>query len=502
MFFSQHRLVLGAAVVSESAWVFSILGAVGLASGLGGSPVSWTAVLGVLGVSVVVARSGPSKVAAAEVVYLVRTLVWVAVAYAVIGSQASPDSAGIDLGWVFTAVSGSAPEGYTVRAIEASVVVVLLVLRGARLAAVPDPVDSLSIGFRIGLLALTLAVTIDLLHPADLHVFPTVFVFFATGLGGLSIGHLMPESQESAEARTWPRVITGIVSAVLVVGLLFSLVPRGLSSVVSAPLEAALGIVGQAVFWVIVVPISLVFNTLDYLVTLVFSRDVDFAEFASQASPRGFQSVTSTGEEIIPEFTDELIRQPEEAEAGVELFAILNQALVIFFMVVLAVVVFLVLSKALRRFSGSVTGSRGEPESLSREARPASDVAGLLFRLLPEWLKRRRRRTGPRLPDGPPGVVNALRIYYQLLVLAEEKGIGRRSHETAAEFQKALEGLFPRNLVRLATEAFNRACYGNYPATDQQIAQMRASLASIKSAIWSIGRRGRGLRTHEPGINL
>ena len=498
---SQYRLVLGAAVVSESAWVFSILGAVGLASGLGGSPVSWTAVMGVMGVSVVVARSSPSNVAAAEVVYAVRTLVWMVVAYVVIGSQVSPDSAGIDLGWVFTAVSGSAPEGYALRAIEASVVVALLLWRGTRLAAVPDPVDSLSIGFRIGLLALTVAVTIDILHPADLHVFPMVFVFFAAGLGGLSIGHLMPASQEAAEARTWPRVITGIVSAVLVVGLLFSLAPRGLSAVASAPLAAALGFVGQAVFWVLVLPISLVFNAFDYLVTLVFSRDIDPAEFASQASPRGLQGETFTGEEIIPEFTNEPIPQPEDAEAGAELFAILNQALVIFFMLVLAVVVFLVLSKAFRQFSGWVAGSRGEPESLSREARPASDFAGLLSRLVPAWLKRRRRRAGPRLPDGPPGVVSALRIYYQLLVMAEEKGIGRRSDETAAEFQRSLEGLFPRNLVRLATEAFNRACYGNYPATDRQIAQMRASLASIKSAIWTIGRRGRGLRTHEPGID-
>ena len=40
----------------------------------------------------------------------------------------------------------------------------------------------------------------------------------------------------------------------------------------------------------------------------------------------------------------------------------------------------------------------------------------------------------------------------------------------------------PRDLVRAATDAFNRACYGNVPSTQDQIAQMRSALKVAERA--------------------
>ena len=75
-------------------------------------------------------------------------------------------------------------------------------------------------------------------------------------------------------------------------------------------------------------------------------------------------------------------------------------------------------------------------------------------------------------------MVEALRIYYQMVTMAERRGFRRRAHETASEFQATLETVFPRDLVRMATAAFNRAFYGNHPELKERIDQMRTSLAS------------------------
>jgi hypothetical protein len=75
--------------------------------------------------------------------------------------------------------------------------------------------------------------------------------------------------------------------------------------------------------------------------------------------------------------------------------------------------------------------------------------------------------------------VDVLRLYYDLLTLADKRGLRRRSNETATEFQQKLEGLFPRDLVHMTTEAFNRAFYGHHPASGEQIARMRSHMNGL-----------------------
>ena len=126
------------------------------------------------------------------------------------------------------------------------------------------------------------------------------------------------------------------------------------------------------------------------------------------------------------------------------------------------------------------------------------DIAKLMLKLIPDWMGKREGRRAFRLPAGPPGVVDILRMYYDLLALAEDKGYRRRGSQTATEFQGSLERAFPANLVRAVTAAFNRACYGYYPATKEQIAQMRSSLTNIREAVAIVGGRGRGVRASRP----
>ena len=54
---SQDRLVLAATVFSESAWVFALLGVLGVATGRDESPINWFAVVVLMGLSLVLAMS-------------------------------------------------------------------------------------------------------------------------------------------------------------------------------------------------------------------------------------------------------------------------------------------------------------------------------------------------------------------------------------------------------------------------------------------------------------
>ena len=56
MSLAQDRLLMAASAVLESIWLYALMAAIGLLFTLGGSPLSWIAVLAILGISVIVAR--------------------------------------------------------------------------------------------------------------------------------------------------------------------------------------------------------------------------------------------------------------------------------------------------------------------------------------------------------------------------------------------------------------------------------------------------------------
>ena len=467
---SQDRWVLAAIVVSESAWLFAVSGVVAVALGRDGSPLGWLAMLWIMGLSLLVARFSPSKVAAIEVVQLIRTLLGAALVYLTVATQVSPGAISADLLWIGKIFSEYAPDGYTFKALAGSLIGLLLWWRTGRLPAVEFPIDSLAFSFRIGLLALALATAVDIVHPADLHTFPMIFIFFAAGLAGLGIGHLLPESKHSAKARTWPKVIAGVVSTILVIGLALSLLNRGALAYLSAPALGALNALVDGIFWGIVIPVAFVFNL--FVEGLIRFFDRVFAGIQDE-EPSEF---------VAPAAQDVAAAMAQEEEEGAGLFYMIIQIIEWAFLAVVALLILYLLVKAVRRWlAPRPEPTLGRRESVREGATPLSDIAKLLLNLIPDWLRMGGRKPTFALPSGPSGIVEVLRIYYDLLHMAEDKGYLRCPHETTTEFQVTLERVIPRELVRAATAAFNRAFYGHHPATEEQIAQMRSSVQGLAS---------------------
>ena len=460
---ANDRLVLAASLIAESAWLYALFGILGLWFQAGGSPLVWPAVLVPLGASLVVARTLNLIAMPMVVASSIQMLVGAVVLYLTLGTQIPTSTGGIDLGWIgdTTMVEDGADNPRW--AVLASAFAVTVWWRGGRLAASDFPVETLATSFRLGVLALSLSIIVDIASPTNLNVLPMMFIFFAAGLAGLSIGNLLPAFEATSEGRTWPRVIAGVVAAVLIVGLAFSLLQERVISAVTAPAVWLLKGLGTVAFYVALpfVYVASLLASWIFALLRMLSGDRE-TEQDALSPPVGF----------------EFLEREQGATPGyVEIIG----------WGILAVVVVAALIVLARAFRRRKRWRLVQPEVLRESLRDDVDVwqdlAQLLLNLLPDRFKRRGQTGHFKLPDGDPDIVDVFRIYFGLLVMAEERGFARPPTETPAEYQSTLEELFPRALVRSVTAAFVRACYGNHPAPRQQIDEMRLSVERLATEV-------------------
>jgi hypothetical protein len=452
---------MAAAAILEAVWIYAGMAMFGVLTGQGGSPVSWVASLVVLGTSLGVARTLAIVVMPRWLPYLIQMVAGGLVIYLTIALQVQSGDQGFDLGWVGSLFSDTVPVNYPFSVALAGAFGALLWWRGGRLGSVEYPVEHLSGNFRFGFMVLGLAAVVDVLHPADLKIFPVMFVFFASGLTGLSLGHLLPSSTETAGQRTWPRVIGAVVGTVMVAGLLSSLLARGLLTFVSTPAVLLLKAIATAILYVVVFPLVFI---IDILLRVFFGLlHRIFGEPEPLEVNRG-------------EAVRDAIRQfGEDAADGGPLAILQFIEWTLLAVVVLAALYFLARAfrRRVRRYGNDREGMR---ESLSEEVDPAYDLARLLFNLLPDRLRKRRTEHRLRLPDDDSDIVDVFRVYFGMLTLAEDRGRPRLRSQTPTEYQSSLETVFPGSVVRRVTAAFNRACYGHQPSTRAEIDEMRGAL--------------------------
>lgn len=183
-------------------------------------------------------------------------------------------------------------------------------------------------------------------------------------------------------------------------------------------------------------------------------------------------SIFGTGQTPISETPPQYVEEIREATEGSSMPPYAEAFLWVAAVAIIGFALYL-LAKTIRR-KGHATRlpAVGEHESMAEGVDPLKDMARLLLGLLPDsW---RKPKKGPlRLPDDEPGVLEALQIYYALLLAAEAEGVVRTPSETPTEFQVKLQTLFPTGLVRLATEAFVLACYGRRAPSAAELSVLR-----------------------------
>ncbi len=459
---TQERLVTAAHLLAESAWLTALLGMLSLPLGGNGSPFPWAAALGLMGVSALTARALSVVRMPSLAAYAAQMAVGFGVVYLTVGAQAAPEFSGVNLAWPAELGSEQVTREYMVRAVLGSFGGVALWWRGGHAGGSDFPTESLSSSFKVGIFVLAVAAAVDIFHQAELNVFPLMFVFFAAGVAGLSIGHMTAASGSTTSGRAWTRVIGGIVGALVVAGLLFSLLQREALAIIAKPLVFLLDMLLRVVVFVIILPLAYIF---DFLIGAVLALVEGLRPEQEPQVTLNPPSIAST--------VNALGSGGDDNPVALLLFQILQWSFVAAIIVGLLVVMALAYRRRARRLRARDDGER---EQLREDANIAYDFANLLFGMLPSRLRRTKERRVMRVPDEDPNIADVFRIYFGLLTLAEKRGSPKPPGETPGEFCATLERVFPSGLARNATDAFNRACYGNQPTPRTEIDRMRAEL--------------------------
>jgi len=476
---TRDRLIYAALVVSESAWVYAFIAVLGVAGGSSGSPLSFFVIAGILGLSIVTYSFLRWKqFQAFELFYFGATAAGLILAYMAVAATFSPGS--FEIGWIARLTGAEYLEkGQAFRGTVGGLLAAGMWFRGFFFAASASPEKNLKFSFRLGLFFIGLAAIIDMQIDEPLNVFAMILVFFGAGLGGLNVGHLVSQTSASSQAKTWNKAIGGVVVGVISVGLLFGLLPQTFWSFVTSPVRFVFDNMVKGILIIVGVPIVLGLELVNRAIGGFFGRDIDASEFASQVSGLG-------EEEEVPEMVTTTFLGVQGADRPVTsdlllfLDLLVRYALVALVLFLVALFLFIMMRKAAKRLRKDEDEER---ESLLGEMNFASDIGDLFSDLLPNLkdLFGRGARKVFRLPDGPPGVVEALKLYYQMLTTAEQNDVQRSQHLTPKEFRSDLRQVFASELVDPATEAFNRAQYGDIPSTDDEIAKMRSSFRVIKT---------------------
>lgn len=464
---AQDRLILIACIIVESVWFYVLIAVLSLALLQGISAVPWIAAVAMMGGSFVVARTTLMIIMPLWMQYAIQMGTGIIVIYLLLGTyilvSATP---GVDLGWLSVIMSDDSTSNDRTRAIISALCAAFLWWRGGRMASIEFPTDHLSMTFRVGLIALSIGAVVDIFHPANLRIFPLMFTFFAVGLAGLSVGHILPTSSSRRGQQRWTRIIGGVVGGIVLVGLVFSVLQKSFIDFITTPLDWLFNILVTVFMYVVVLPIAYVVG---YLVLWIFGM---LQRLIGEPPERPAQEFDPGG------FINEMRERAESAEPSIWGDVIEWTIVAILLMVALAL-----LAWGFRRIvRWRRIDDDGERESIAEDVDAGLDMARLLFNLLPERFRRRRRMGGLRLPDDEQDIVDVFRIYFGMLTVAETKGFRRPSNQTPNEYRSALARVFPGRIARMATEAFNRACYGRRPASRGQIEEMQEVLERVASS--------------------
>ena len=459
---AQTRLVLLCALLVESVWIYCAVAVLSLTLHPEGSPITWVAALAIMLVSFLVARGLSLVVMPVWMPYTLQMVMGALTIYLTLATQIPSAQQWFDLGWLSGVFAEARPDNFVRSAALGGFYSAVFWLRGGRLASAEFPLEHLTFTFRLGVIVLSTAAIVDIFNAANLRVFLLMFVFFAAGLVGMSIGHILPSVGRTASLQTWSRVLGAVIGGIVLLGLLFSLLHRGVLTFIATPLLFLLNILATVFFFVVIVPLV-------YILEFIISSILRFLlQFAGER-PEREEEVIGGAQDFLQQLRESA--DPTEPSIWLQLLAGLIIAMI-------TLVVLVILARAFRRNMRwqRIDNEDEDRETLDGDFDPTKDLARLLFGLLPERFRRRRVNSRLRLPDDEQNIVDVFRIYFGMLNLAESRGESRHGSQTPTEYQPTLSRLIPSRLVQMATTAFNRACYGRRPATSTDISEMQQLL--------------------------
>ena len=462
----EHRskIIYACTAITESCWLFALLGIVGLIAGQGGSPLPWLAVFLLLGAGMYAGWVTMGMRGDAVNLAIVLGLAGLVCVYLAVAGGRYEGRAGFDMLWSARLTGGDVPAGRWAGTVVALIGAVLLWRRAAGLVADRYIEERLQRSFKIGMAVIAVAILVEQASGHSLDARSVLVPFFAVSLAGMAVARL-PEQGVGARAGSWVRVIAVSVLAVLGVGLLLGLAGGVYGAGGVRLLYRGWGLFIDGLLWLIRYPLQLMVNAMLAFWTWVRGMLNPSGEAArldplsppAFPAPEGGQPVAGGGSHL-----------------GETLVNILQYPLLI----LLLIAIFLVLALTFRRiWQRKAKDSSEDREKIEGDADASADLAKLLKGLLPGWMRRQREPALTwRYPDGEPGIGEVFRLYFDYLSAAIKRGMRYDPAFTPAERVGALKTALPGAPVESITERFNAACYGREPTDEQTVALLRSAL--------------------------
>ena len=464
----KNKLILISLLVSESTWLFVILTSISIIAGMQTSPLNWHSIFIIMGFSMFLTQLGRIYFRSIDLTSVIIPTLGAFLIYIFVGLNLVEKNVVHGLIWVFE-IRYYLSESFGYHIIAGIVSGVLLWWRGGKVSAEEDPVFSLQSSFRLGLLGMAISIVVDIESPDKIQVFPLVFLFFASGLSGLSIGHILPHSDQSQVTHIWYKVISASIAVILIVGIAATFLKKDFWVLVSEPVYKILELVVIVMVWIFFVPIAFIFNLLHNFLMSVFNP-----EFNGEIQRRDDQVSDASIDEPLEGFEN----LPSNIDSiQFNIIQIIEWVSISVIAVLVASILLVVFKKI---FYAKPINIKIRKESVIHESDPIEDAKNLLLKLLPKWIKTRKIYKTQRRINGPSGIVNPIKMYYRLLDMAETDNVVRMPDQTPSEFQRHLRKIFPDDLVRMATTAFNRAFYGTHPISDEDLLVLKSKIDTTK----------------------
>jgi hypothetical protein len=448
----------GSLVIVESILWFSVLTIIGSLLGLGGSPLPWASLLFLFAVGMGSAWIFGGSKGDAITVAMYQGVVALFAVYFTVAAGTVSETFTFKIAWPIDMFGGTYGGEGAFDLIFGLIAAGALWYRSQNIVSGGDVSRLLSRAFKVGTATIAIALVVQMQVGIDTGISALLLPFFGASLIGMAVSRL-PQTEDAGNA-SWPVVIAISVFAILGVGIVGGLLTGRYGNLGVRGLVNLWGAFVDALLWLLRYPIELAMTLLWRLI--LWLKSMFESEQIEEEAPVG-----EVGDSIVDEVNT---RADEAADFAVD-------AIRWPLSILLLVVLFFVLVFAYRRYSARDNGEvDDERESIRGDADAKADMMRLLGGLVPNWMKRGKRRSLWKWPEGEKGVAEAFLLYFDTLSHAIKRGMIFDPNVTPNERVSALTVFLPGAPIETVTSRFNAACYGAQPADIDELDRLRIEI--------------------------
>ncbi len=463
----RNQIVFLAIAVAESVILYAILGVIGQALGMGGSPLPWSTIVLVYLIGMFTSWFVGGLKGGIQNIALAYGGIGLATVYLAVATFRFKPGFNFDFYWIYHVfdrqLSGEAVAAVFIALITAAIVWrrTSRIMRDDR-----DSADHLKRVFKFGLVILAVALVVDELVSEPAGYARLLVPYFVATLAGMAVARL---PYDSPVAGRWAKIILVALGGFIGLGLIAGYAGGRFGSTGLNALFALWGWIVDGIIWVIRWPLT----AIGWLLAMI----IEWLRSLFNVEPPEPEAQQGVGER--PEFPE---REAREAVGSDWVEAVL-EALQWPLTFLLLFVLLVILALAYRRIVRRLANDDGlERESIRDEVDDVSYL-DLLKGLLPEWMTRRGRgRWLWRFPD-VDGIREIFQLYFETLELAVERGMVFDPNRTPTERRDYLGIYLPGAPIEDITARFNKACYGNVLSEVEEVEALRERLLDAVDAL-------------------